>query len=88
MEHWKEHEVLNVNQELPRGLINPLLLAKDSAKQFLTSNFPEDYERSCEGGDHRDCETLRVDVFQKRPNKVYLEVKDNNCYYLKVLPIN
>ena len=48
----EEHEVDGTGQDLPRNILSPLILIKDSAKQFLLSNIPEDYEQCTKGGDH------------------------------------
>jgi hypothetical protein len=52
-----EHEVDGTGHDLPRNVMSPLILIKDSARQFLLSNMPEDYQRCIQGGDHlkREC---------------------------------
>jgi len=61
-----EHEVDGTGYNLPQDDMPPLILIKDSAKQFLMSNIPTDYERCTKGGDHLKRECKRVGILRDR----------------------
>lgn len=61
-----EHEVAGTGHELPRSDMSPLIFIKDSAKQFLLTNIPKDYERCTQGGNHLKRECKRVGILKDR----------------------
>ena len=62
----EEHEVEGSGENESRGILSPLILLRDSARQFQLSNIPRDFERCTEAGDHLRHEICRVSVLRRR----------------------
>jgi hypothetical protein len=69
-----KHEVKGGRDNLPRDIMTPLFFIRDSAKQFLMSSLPEDFQLCIQGGHHLDCECNRVGTMTKRLENVMIGV--------------
>jgi hypothetical protein len=70
----QEHEVPDSGCQVSRAMLSDLVVIKDSAKQFLISSIPEDYQKCLHGGDHLEREKLRVFTLEKRLKKIMADV--------------